>query len=77
MHIYEKKSPENPVNLSKKIKPKVNLAISPRNIDPSPPSKNINLHHVHRKHENIGSPQNSRLNIRPSPNRFQMSKPFQ
>ena len=49
MHVTEKKSPDQ-MNQSKKLKPKVNLAVSPRRVEPSPPNMNVHLHTIQRKH---------------------------
>ena len=80
MHFPEKKSPDqSQMNQSKKLKSKVNLAISPRKVDPSPPNMNVHLHNIQRKPEKMISPQTSRINpnLRPSPSHYQINKPLQ
>ena len=50
MHVAEKKSPEqNNMSQSKKLRSKVNLAVSPRRVDPSPNIMNLHLHNTQRK----------------------------
>ena len=79
MHFHEKRcQQQSQISQSKKLKPKINIAISPGRADPSPSNINIHAQHFQRKPQNLlRSPQSSRVNLRPSPSHYQMNKPLQ